>query len=528
MKIPIAIIIDNCSLESWQQESINFISQYVDIRLVLNCQNTHNKKNLFKHFIYYLINFFSLKNRSTAKVKFINDNDIQCLSFNSIYKGSWQSIPHDISKVIASKEIKLVLKFGMSLLTIDKSLEQFDILSFHHGDPEFYRGRPAGFYEILNDADKTGIVVQKLSNELDAGVVFARGYSQICNYSYKKTSINFFNNSKYILKHAILNYSSSQVIYQEKLGKNYTLPSNYIALVFIFKILKKKFNKVIYGIFYEKKWNIAKFSNINPVIRPNLTLDISDAKVPNIKEGYTFYADPFFSSSGSMIRLEALNKSSGLGEIIEIDSTNLEYQRSIFDGDHFSYPFSIEHNEKSYLLPEISSHSHQMIFPEPFEWTSGIKLKGLEDFRIVDATLLRHEKKFYLFASFAESSMDCLQLFFSDELLGTYHAHPKNPIVIDPSCARMGGRIQFVDGKLYRYGQNNSYGYGQSLTVSIIEELSAVAYREEKVSNVTFKNSFGPHTIDSFNNNFIFDFYRESFHFLAGYRRFLARLKKYL
>ena len=39
---------------------------------------------------------------------------------------------------------------------------KFDILSFHHGDPEKYRGRPAGFYEVLNKEERLGFIVQKL------------------------------------------------------------------------------------------------------------------------------------------------------------------------------------------------------------------------------------------------------------------------------------------------------------------------------------------------------------------------------
>ena len=38
----------------------------------------------------------------------------------------------------------------MNLFKINKKLINLPILSFHHGDPSKYRGRPAGFYEILN------------------------------------------------------------------------------------------------------------------------------------------------------------------------------------------------------------------------------------------------------------------------------------------------------------------------------------------------------------------------------------------
>ncbi|MEN1280068.1 hypothetical protein AAIH11_35115, partial [Pseudomonas aeruginosa] len=69
-------------------------------------------------------------------------------------------------------------------------------------DPEYYRGRPAGFYEIYENADSVGIIVQKLSNKLDAGEVLVRGYSKVHHHSYKKTSRNFYLNSVVLLRKA--------------------------------------------------------------------------------------------------------------------------------------------------------------------------------------------------------------------------------------------------------------------------------------------------------------------------------------
>ena len=100
----------------------------------------------------------------------------------------------------------------MGLLNVDKSLKKFPIFSFHHGNPSKYRGRPAGFYEILNGEGKLGVVVQKLSNDLDAGKVYAFLESKVVNYSYKKTALNFYSNSEFLLKKAIQNYNCNEEI----------------------------------------------------------------------------------------------------------------------------------------------------------------------------------------------------------------------------------------------------------------------------------------------------------------------------
>lgn len=525
MRIPVAIIIDNNSLSQWQKESLDFINKYIEIKLILNCQNTKNKKFFFKHFIYYLINFFSLKNSQTLKIKYKNKK-AKLVNFDSSYKGSWQRMPQDVVNALLENNIKLIIKFGMSLLTIDERLERFDILSFHHGDPEKYRGRPAGFYEMYQDAETVGIVVQKLCNTLDSGTIFSKGYSKIFHHSYKKTALNFFLNSKYILKHAILNYTTSTVVPQKKLGENFTLPSNLTGLLFISKIIRIKIKRIIYGIFFEKQWNIAKLSNVSFEINHDQSLSIVDAQIPKIDSKYSFYADPFFNSDGSLIRAEGLNKLTGLGEIIEFDSANLKYQDLILHGGHYSYPFSFFYDDHEYLLPETSSQSSQIILSNPNDIKTKTVFRGIEDLKIVDATLFEKDNIFFLFAGLSNSSMDCLYLFYSDSLSGIYKEHPFNPIVVDPTCARMGGRIQMIKGDLYRFGQNNSYGYGEKISVMKIKQLSKNFYTEERVSSININSVLGPHTIDIKNNDILFDFYSEDFNILAGYRRIIGRINK--
>ena len=61
----------------------------------------------------------------------------------------------------------------MGLLKIDEKLSKCNVISFHHGNPSKYRGRPSGFFEILNDEKRSGVIVQKINNELDAGDIYA-------------------------------------------------------------------------------------------------------------------------------------------------------------------------------------------------------------------------------------------------------------------------------------------------------------------------------------------------------------------
>ena len=181
------------------------------------------------------------------------------------------------------------------------------LFSFHHGNPSKYRGRPAGFYEILNGEGKLGVVVQKLSNDLDAGKVYAFLESKVVNYSYKKTALNFYSNSEFLLKKAIQNYNCNEEIELAKDGYNFTLPSNILVIKFLFLLLSNSFRKIVYGLFFEKKWKVALIKN-KYSFESNINLPVREFKEIPIANGYTFYADPFFSHDGKKIRLEALRK----------------------------------------------------------------------------------------------------------------------------------------------------------------------------------------------------------------------------
>jgi hypothetical protein len=522
-----ALIIDGNEITEWQRNALDEASDLLQIELVLSCTNTRTKKNILKNFLYYILNVFTLKNRLTRR-SLLYRNDLKVIEFASIYEKSWHKIPSEVSEELLSSKIDIVIKFGMSLLRIDEPLSKFKILSYHHGDPSYFRGRPAGFYELLQRKSSVGTIVQEISNKLDAGKVWAISHSKIFHHSYKKTSVNFYTNSRFLLRKALVNLSRNTPIDVSTEGKNYKLPSNFLVLKFILLIALRKIKRIFYGAFYEKQWNVATVKKANLVTSSLLNLE--NSKVANISEDYNFYADPFFSADGKKIRLEALNSKNGLGEILELNTETLTQEEVLFKGNHYSYPFSFVLNDDEYLIPEVASHSSPYILRAPFDSNNKIMLKGMENLRIVDSTIFEDKGVFYLFCGMNSSASDCLYLFYSEGCDKGFIPHPLNPIVIDPSRARMGGRILRLNEKIYRFGQDNSYGYGDGVSICEITSLSISNYDEKIIGNLKIKGACGPHTIDLFNELSAFDFYVDKFSLLASYRRVLPlifrRLKK--
>lgn len=521
-----ALILDNSKLSVWQKKALEEASEFLDIQLVLNCKNTKTKKSLVKNFLYYLINIFSLKNKFTKRIDYDFSGE-SVVSFDSQYKGAWQTIPVPLSKSLSDKNIEVVIKFGMSLLRINEHLEDIPVLSFHHGDPSKYRGRPAGFYELLYNEEKSGLIVQRLTNQLDAGEILAFAESKLTHYSYKKSAEQFYAISHFLLKKALINLNEDRLLPISVDGKNYRLPSNLVVLKFLSVLFYRRVRHLIYGVFFEKKWKVGTVQ-FTPDLRNSNQIKLPSVSEFSIDAQYNFYADPFFSLDGSKVRLEALGNQSGLGDIIEIDLDNRNQSKVLLTGSHYSYPFSFSLDGKEKILPEVASHSPQYFIDLDDENKEQFLIKGLEDKRLADATLLEHNGWWYLFFGENNSAHAYLNLWISKTLTEPFTKHPSSPVCISPTSARMAGRILRTEDGFFRFGQNNNRAYGAAITISEITEISPVKYEEKVCGSISIDGCLGPHSID-FNKDkgiALIDYYNDELSLFAGVRRFKALLSK--
>ena len=203
-------------------------------------------------------------------------------------------------------------------------LKNIPIISHHHGDPGKFRGRPAGFYEILKVEKKMGQIVQILTNNLDAGKILFFAETKIYPWSYKKTLKECFYISPIIFEKALINLEKGIFMDKRCNGINYKLPSNLLSLNFIFLEILELMNKLFYGLFFEKFWQVGFFENFSLAII-NESQDLSkfiyslsnNFKSLKICNGYSFFADPFILDSNIIV--EGLNKISGKGDLLLID-----------------------------------------------------------------------------------------------------------------------------------------------------------------------------------------------------------------
>ena len=166
---------------------------------------------------------------------------------------------------------------------------------------------------------------------------------------------------------------------------------------------------------------------------------------------------------------------------------------------HLSYPFLFEYKGQLYMLPESAQNRSLDVyrcthFPGRWEFVQTL----MQDVYAVDATLLEHAGKWWLFMNMKQeegsSSLDRLFLYYADNPVTTdWTPHPLNPVVVDIRRARPAGCIYSQQGKLIRPSQDSSVRYGYALNFNRITKLSDTEY--EEVSETRFEPPAGKHIL---------------------------------
>lgn len=272
------------------------------------------------------------------------------------------------------------------------------------------------------------------------------------------------------------------------------------------KFLYKYFDKLFF-----KQWIIGICRwDINEIIRSR-SFD-PDIKWFYLKSFDNFLADPFFIKSRDeniKIIFEDYPFKDDYGKIalMTIDKNfNQVDQKLLLDtGSHLSYPFVYYENDKIFVIPE-SANSGKLTCYEYDPHDESLKhLKDLIEMPLRDATILRYNNKYWIFAIIAEAATGyTMHVFFSDHLLGPYTAHKNNPVKDGFDGTRSAGNFIEVDGVIYRPAQNCMNSYGESMTIYKLTELNENSICEEPYLTISMNekdgNNLGMHSIHTLNH----------------------------
>lgn len=514
---------DSLTVPRWQYEALEqALAGDVEVSVVAHCMNTVRPRKRAKFAAYYLLALMgrtSMRSLDRCDLGNLLNSNSHFIHFNAETDGHWQRVPQEVAK--SFKGCDAVVRFGMNLIRDPDQLPvRLGVLSYHHGDPTGYRGRPAGFYEMCNKENVMGVVVQRLSNQLDGGLVLARANVGLIPGSYARTLDGAYSAGVRLLAKA-LNESAPSVPVSP--GPSRTLPSNTLVMRQVASMLASRVQHLLHGAFREKKWRTGWIRG-DVLAKLNTELDCSAVEWLPLPQGAVFVADPGGNES-DRVYCEALDAQTGRGRLVKWMNGEWSPVSLPIQPTHVSYPHLVQDGDRNYLLPEIASVVGPMVFPlngagDPEG--QGIPLVGLENERVVDPTLFLWNGWWYLFGSRLETANSELSLWISKELVGPYIEHACSPICTSIRGARMAGGVVQSETRLLRFGQDSSCAYGGSTIVHQIDKLSPDQYAERTLGHLAFSDAWGPHTVTVTDGGYWIDCYLERWSPFAGWRRLRA------
>ena len=419
----------------------------------------------------------------------------------------------DINK-IKRLNLDLLVRGGTGILQGDiLNVCPQGIISFHHGDNDFYRGGPPGFWEVYNREPSTGFIIQRLSKVLDGGEVIFKGHIPT-SFFYKLNVCKLFLKSSIFLHKTLerlSNNTDNLKSYPKKHDsfKIYKNPKLYQSINYLFKTFVLGFKK-IYNKFLNRsiKWNVCYQFTENwqtALIKNSITI-----KNPKNR----FLADPFsINYNGrTIVYVEDYDFNVNKGKISAYEIFPKEYKEigvAIEEEFHLSYPFLHQTNEGLFIIPESHKSKDIRIYKcieFPLKWKLHKIL--MSNISAVDTNVLKFNNKYWLFTSLDSSKLDEhsseLHIFYADKIDSTsWVPHSLNPVIFDSKKARNAGMIYSKGSQLYRVFQQQDFNkYGAALGISKIQSITEDNYEEELLMNVKpdfSKSILGIHSF-SFNS----------------------------
>lgn len=535
-KLRIALLCDE-SLDITQAYGLSESLEKIEILALLVQKNTKKSFSPFKIFDfisrrgffiflrYLSFNLIQLIEKKALKIFNLNKKESKSINIfkekiykntNKIYLNTVKSRSgivysfneHDI-EIVKQLNLDLIIRCGSGILKGDiLNIPKFGILSYHHGDNRWNRGGPPGFWEVMYKKSSSGVILQKLDENLDGGQVLIRGNfpTQISAYLNMK---NLQQRSNFFLEKVISHIYENDKLPTDKAinifsDAIYKYPNIFIQLIYLINLtkttIKYLFNKSNKR---ELTWNLYIYKSSWKNINLN--------KFSYIAKGTDGYmADPFLveinGKNFCLYEFFPFNTRKGVINALEIDNNFKEIGTVLEENKHLSFPYIFKDKENTYILPE--SHQSNRLTIYRLDYNNGkLTAKPIKDIfkntRCADSILFKKDNLWWLLTNLDSSNSDDfsseLHCFFSDDLFGNnWRPHKLNPLIIDSDCARNAGLIH-SDNKIYRVFQKQGFNmYGEGFGISEIIDINNSKYKEEVIYHLKkpINNLEGMHTFN--------------------------------
>lgn len=419
-------------------------------------------------------------------------------------RGFRQRFPEEAVVQIRARNLDVLLRFGFGILEGPiLTAARFGIWSYHHGDNELYRGGPPCFWELVEKDPLTGVTLQVLTEELDGGLVLAKGrFATESGWSLARNQRRAYWASTYFMIQKLHELHregwptlqarlAAPVAYRGK-RKIYRAPSNTeMGLWLVPAVVRSLGGRAKGGGRLVSHWRIGLRRGRRPLALAAEEATLQGFRWLEAPPGRS-RADPFLLGRDQRLFcfFEEYVHEQGRAFLgcapVLLDGTLGPAEPILQKPYHLSYPMVFEDEGEAYLIPESLANRTVDLYRAkrfPSEWEH---VRTLFQGDCVDTTIHRQDGRYWFFTSVYDPRGGglALVLFSAASLTGEWVYHPANPLSADERNIRGAGAIFWEGGRLIRPTQDGSGGYGGSFHFYEVSTLNALEYGENRLRTV--------------------------------------------
>ena len=504
------ILSDSINLQDWQYNSIKELLKINGLK----CETIYINDNLkltnksFKNIFFRI--FFKLFFKSKENKKSIKDLIPNVVIKNvktkkvGIYKEEFMD--SEINE-IKDSSLSFIVRFGFGILSGDiLKVSKYGVWSFHHGDNNKYKGRPACFWEMYNSEKNINGMLQVLSEKLDDGQILSTWNIKCNNSNYFKNLSEIKKSGIYELRKTILKIKNNIPIKDDKKNimsyRPNKIPTNIEFLNFL-KIIFKSYLISFFEKLFIQNWIII-IENLNK----------EKYKLVKTNDKGSFMADPFLMKIGKNIIIfyefycKKLKKGQINHVVLDHDFKNLSSGISLKENFHLSYPCFFKYRNNNYIIPEMSKSNRQDIYKVNKDLRLSFHKNILKNINISDPTIFFFNNMWWIFGN---CNFNELHIWYAKTPFSKWVPHELNPVKVDVKSNRPAGNLFVLNNTIFRPTQDLSNYYGEKIIINKIINLSEHDFFEEEFERIDYNtfskkyNAIGVHTMNSLDDFKVYD-----------------------
>ena len=203
--------------------------------------------------------------------------------------------------------------------------------------------------------------------------------------------------------------------------------------------------------------------------------------------GERYLADPFPWPGTGLILCEEMPVYGGVGRIVAVSESKGVLSppvRVVLDeASHHSYPCTFQDGDVVYCVPEATERGATRINRLDDDGRLVSVCDVAPHARLADPTLFKWNGRFWLGCTDLDlGEHDNLCFLHADSLAGPWVPHACWPVKIDVRGARSAGMPLYLDGRLFRPGQDCAATYGAGVALHEITTLTETTFQETLVT----------------------------------------------